>query len=285
VPDEFLAMMSAAAGTAIEKLWRDILISHLVEVAKIWVTMLGDKDGLLGIEILNAELLAAAAASDDAFVLPLSDARGGIRITCKAGALADGKSLRLALEMTKALLPQSVAHIEGMKIGEPVPDWLQLGDDAASDAKEDAVAVAQMILPRKLLQQCKSDLAQLDPKTSIAELRSYNSPPKVVYQVCCGVLCLFGKKRKELPDWKDVRPHLKDELIKQMQAFNPCKKGKKAPWGESRAAVKGLNSEDLLKKGSLPVQLFMKWLEVCHLTRKIAVMLRKEGADEAHTEE
>ena len=61
-------------------------------------------------------------------------------------------------------------------------------------------------------------------------------------------------------------------------------RGKKAPWNRSKKATKGLSSDEVFKKGSLPVQILFKWLEVERLVRKVCVQLRKDEAA-AHEEE
>ena len=53
----------------------------------------------------------------------------------------------------------------------------------------------------------------------------------------------------------------------------------------SKKATKGLDSDEVFKKGSLPVQVMFKWLEVERLVRKICVMLRKEDLEKEKEEE
>ena len=64
-----------------------------------------------------------------------------------------------------------------------------------------------------------------------------------------------------------------------MEAFDATARGKKLPWSRSRKATKGLSSDEVFKKGSLPVQILFKWLDVERLVRKVCVALRKEEAE------
>ena len=45
VPAEFVSMMAAAAGPAIERVWRDRNMRQLLEVIRMWITVLAEDDG------------------------------------------------------------------------------------------------------------------------------------------------------------------------------------------------------------------------------------------------
>ena len=168
--------------------------------------------------------------------------------------------------MTARLLCEACVEIAEMHVGGHTA-WLLPEGIAGADS------AARLLLPRKLQEHARGTLRDLDPKL-IAELKSYNAPPDSVHRVCVGVYCVLGRKPKELGEWSRVREVLSEALLKEMEAFDATGRGKKLPWARSRKATKGLSSDEVFRKGSLPVLTLFKWLEVERLVRKVSTVVR-----------
>jgi len=136
-------------------------------------------------------------------------------------------------------------------------------------------------LARKIMEWAQAELNSLDPKGALTEIRSYNAPPAAVYQCMAGVLCVLGRKKRDVGEWKYVRAMLKSELLDEMQAFDPAKKGRKRCWNESKQVTKGLDIDTIAQKASVPVQVMYKWLEANRAVHKIVQTVRKREAAEA----
>ena len=89
-----------------------------------------------------------------------------------------------------------------------------------------------------------------------------------------------AKEQKDIPEWKVVRPHMKEDMVKICTSFDASRRGDKRAWSESKKATKDLTSDEVLKRGSAAVEVFMKWLEACRLVRTICEQMRAEE-DEA----
>ena len=126
--------------------------------------------------------------------------------------------------------------------------------------------------------QVGRSLDTLDLKAALAELRSYRDPPKVVLQVVAAVVCLLSLSRLpggRLPPWSQLRGHLKSSLTRRMLDFDAADAAAdESAWAESAAASDGLTSDDVWRKGSLAVQMMLRWLEVTRLTRREAAAAR-----------
>ena len=98
----------------------------------------------------------------------------------------------------------------------------------------------------------------------------------MVLQVMQGVLLLVKKAKdvKEVSEWKTTQPHMREELVKMCTTYDASVKGNKKAWSESKKATKGLTSDEVFTRGSAAVQIFMKWMEVCRLVRKVSEDLR-----------
>ena len=139
-------------------------------------------------------------------------------------------------------------------------------------------AAARMVLPTRLRSKVLTELSALDLRSALSELKSYREPPEAVRLVLVGVLCLLGRRRPDLTDWRrGVQPHLKPSLLGEMKAFDATKDGAERAWAESRAATEGLTSDDVHRKGSLAVQAMLRWLEVARLTRNSGAVEKLEG--------
>jgi len=210
-------------------------------------------------------LVLSDAAAETEQAAPL----GTIVAPCKAGAVLNDYMVDL-LAVTARLLCEACVEIAQMHVGGQLA-WLPDGIAGADSA-------ARLLLPHKLQEHARATLRDLDPKL-ISELKSYNAPPDVIYRVCLGVYCVLGRKPKDLGGWSQVREALSEKLLGEMEAFDATARGKKLPWSRSRKATKGLSSDEVFKKGSLPVQILFKWLDVERLVRKVCVALRKEEAE------
>jgi hypothetical protein len=136
-----------------------------------------------------------------------------------------------------------------------------------------ALQAVRLLLPRRLQAQVGAQLDTLELKDALAELKSYKNPPENVKRVLMGVLCLLGRRLRTLGDWqKQVLPHLRRELQREMLDFDPVKsQAEQTCWVESRTATEGLTSDEIQSKGSLAVKTMLKWLEVQRLMRHDAV--------------
>mmetsp|Transcript_27407 Transcript_27407/g.69907 ORF Transcript_27407/g.69907 Transcript_27407/m.69907 type:complete len:381 (-) Transcript_27407:75-1217(-) len=273
VPTEFLQMMAEALGLGIERAWRQAKLDGLMEIATMWVSDVCEGDKRLQSAVWHAG--DASVVGGGTMRLDLTAADGGpagaLVVTCKAGAELN-KYMTEILEVTGRLLQEAIGEIAALHIGDPF-SWLPEGIAGAENA-------SRLLLPYKLQLYARKVLGELDPKL-IAELKSYNDPPPSVYRTCLGVYLLLGRKGKDLGEWSKVRAELKEAIIGEMLAFDAMAKGKKKPWADSRKATKGLSSDEVFKKGSLPVQVMFKWLEIERVVRKVCVKLRKEEAAEA----
>ena len=72
-----------------------------------------------------------------------------------------------------------------------------------------------------------------------------------------------------------LRGHLKSALTRRMLDFDAADAAAdESAWAESAAASDGLTSDDVWRKGSLAVQMMLRWLEVTRLTRREAAAAR-----------
>jgi len=274
VPAEFMTMMAAAAGPAIEKAWRLSKIDALADVSKTWLCELCDE---LVDTVEFAEGLLTVGG-DDTHEVPLSWSSGAtIGVLCLK--LAAGKSLnshhKAMIGVTKKVLKVCIEEVEAMHIGQP------------SDMEGlDSAGQARMMLPKKLLAYARKLLGDMDLKEAIGELKSYKSPPEVVFLVMKSVMVVLEKKKlKELKEWQDVRALIGNKLVEDATALDATAKSKKEKWVDGKKSIKGLDSEAVVTKGSVPVQSFFKWLEIIFLCRKVSKELRKKDKEEDEEEE
>ena len=78
----------------------------------------------------------------------------------------------------------------------------------ADDVREEmrgATRAVRLLLPRRLHAQVVNELGALDLRAALSELKSYRAPPDAVRKVVLGVLCLLGRRRTDLLDWKMVQ--------------------------------------------------------------------------------
>jgi len=280
IPTELLEMMSARAGLAIEEVERRAWMANLVEVAKMWISVLAEETGEVDVEWVQEELDGKGGLSGDetTMTIPLTGKRGHLRVKAKKGTLkGDGKeTLIMGLEHLAPIVPQAAQQLDAIPLGTKSLPTLTLPDDLAG-----LEGISKMILPKKIAASIRAKLSKLDPKKVMDEIKSYKSPPKAVMQVMQGVITVSLKvPLKEMGEWGAVRSHVGNKLVQAMDALDSAAKAKKKPWTESASATKGLTSDEALKKGSAPVQLMLQWLEVARLLRKIAVQIRKMEADD-----
>ena len=270
VPAEFLLMMAKAVGPAIECAWRSAKVDALADVAKIWLLDLCEDLA----ETVEYAAGLITTAGDGVSELPLSWTSGET-VGVLAIKLKGGKKLGTyhqgMITVTSEIFKEAIVDIEALHIGEG-------GQSAGLEAD-------RMLLPKKLLAYARKLLREMDVKL-IAELKSYKSPPECVFRVMQSVMVVLEKKKlKALGEWNDVRSEIKDKIIDDATAIDATAKSKKEKWVDSKKGLKGLDAEDVVKKGSVPVQSFFKWLEIVFLCRKISKELRKQEKEEAEDEE
>jgi len=271
IPVEFGMMMAAVAGPGIEKRWRQHKIDAVVDVVKVWMSELfaGLTDAV--------DFLPYAATADADVELPLSWSSGE-SIGVVGIKMSKGKKLgtyqKKLLKVTTEILHVAIKEVEAMHIGGKNA-WME-GSDMQS-----AASAVRMLLPHKLLEHARKQLGKMDVKDAIGELKSYKSPPEVVFKVMKAVLVLLDRKAKALPEWKEVRAEITIKLVDECLAMDASAKSKKEKWVDSKKCVKGLDTEEVFTKGSLPVQHFFEWLDICFLVRKVSKDLRKKDKEEA----
>lgn len=94
-----------------------------------------------------------------------------------------------------------------MPIGEPVPL-------ASVDQLTSQYNASRMLLPIKLQDEMRVQIAALDAQKVFAEIRSYQEKrmQPAFIQMCCGALCLLGRARKQMQDWDGVKGNLNREV-------------------------------------------------------------------------
>ena len=288
LPVEFLERMAVVAGHRIERAWRRHKLGLLLGVAQAWVVDLCGGRAALAAPVTWEKGAAAREGTADMTLHSLKDGRlGSLRVACKAkdGGGGGGGGFNAVvgslLELTAALLQDCVHELERLNIGDAAPVYLKAENKGGEAVGAGADAAAAMMLPRMLLERVSEELATLDSKRVLAELRSYNHPPDCVAIALVGILCVLGRRRRDLDEWSAVRAQLKETLLTEIVELDATAKSKKRPWAESRAATKGLTSDEVLKKGSAPVQSLFKWLEVARMAHKVGVRVRREAEAEA----
>lgn len=122
------------------------------------------------------------------------------------------------IKVTKQVLKDVVGEIEVMHIGSA---------DIVANLPADlsgATAAARLLLPKKLLAYARKLLSEMDIKEAIAEIKTYKSPPEVVVKVMRGVLILLGRKKKDLPEWNEVRAALDNKIVDECVALDASAK-------------------------------------------------------------
>ena len=183
--------------------------------------------------------------------------------------------------MTAELLQLAADDVLALGMGDGEPTWLPDGMKGQKGLRNGKLA-ARMALPGRLMGYGRKLVGELT-KDLISELKSYNSPPEAVFRVMSSVVLLVDRVKlgKDLGEWKDCKPKIDMDLVKECSAFDASLKGHKRQWVECRKASKGLTSDEVLKRGSAAVQSFQKWVEVQRLVRHISQELRKEAKAEA----
>ncbi|KAL1525073.1 hypothetical protein AB1Y20_019946 [Prymnesium parvum] len=132
-PPEFAQPMADAAAAALERTWKRAQLSSFVEVMGSWVAILASGTGpSLPSAFLTQPFHPPTPlrVRNEVYRLPLSDALGDIAVElhAKGNALSPplapqgllNEHLKQGLEVTAGLLPQLVAELELMVIGQPV---------------------------------------------------------------------------------------------------------------------------------------------------------------------
>ena len=138
VPDEFLAMMSAAVGPLADRIWRAHRLEGFVEVAKMWIETLCEGDSrLAGVEWLlgagpeDGKGDGTPSADGSRYELGLTNAwdgavAGTLRVTLKDGATLNESMMEL-MRASSTMLREIKADLDSLMMGEAFPDWIPEG--------------------------------------------------------------------------------------------------------------------------------------------------------------
>ena len=141
----------------------------------------------------------------------------------------------------------------------------------------------ELLFARFLLTDLRQLLLSLD-SSSIAEIKSYKYPPKVVLQVMQCVLYLFGKRPSDIYTWPSVVKFINFELLKKMASFDPTSDIRPLFFKRVEETIKSnfryfnvaMKSKDIRKHGSLPTKDMFSWLIVSlHLNERAVKAKRK----------
>jgi len=278
VPAEFVRLMSGAIGPLIAAAWRNLKLATLAETTQFWLS------GVCEDALESAEWIVGAGDPAGDHLMPISDAEGrklgSVVLKVKAGAQLNA-FMEEMIKVTAELLQLAADDVLALGMGDGEPTWLPDGMKGQKGLRNGKLA-ARMALPGRLMGYGRKLVGELT-KDLISELKSYNSPPEAVFRVMSSVVLLVDRVKlgKDLGEWKDCKPKIDMDLVKECSAFDASLKGHKRQWVECRKASKGLTSDEVLKRGSAAVQSFQKWVEVQRLVRHISQELRKEAKAEA----
>eukprot|EP00741_Cyanophora_paradoxa_P006527 tig00001024_g6318.t1 len=129
----------------------------------------------------------------------------------------------------------------------------------------------RLMISRLEMEQLRQELVQLDPR-QVAELRSYENPPKAVRRVVKAALYMLGHQKRELDAWNDARGLLGANFVRRIAEFDPTKADQRIDVQAARRLTTGLTQRDIAKHGSVAAQCTLEWV-------KTAVHLRREAVD------
>ncbi|XP_033109589.1 calponin homology domain-containing protein DDB_G0272472-like [Anneissia japonica] len=91
-----------------------------------------------------------------------------------------------------------------------------------ADLPHEMIRANKMLINLKRLKRLRDEILNLKQST-VAEIRSYSKPPRVVHQVMIGTYLLLGNKEKTLKDWKGMQALIgktgKDGLKRRVMEF------------------------------------------------------------------
>jgi len=288
LPDEFVEAMAKTAGPMLERVWKWAKVNAMMRVACTWVRKLSDR--LSTVEWLEGQRVEVQPGhswqplfhhtgedmKDFKLELRWSD---GITLGVFQVKISEFQDISQGmLELLHSMAPllmDTVREIEEMAVADAVATMQDFG--SAYDS-------ARMMLPRKLHQQMREQLQELNVYQILAELKGYNDVKDDAFKVVLGVLCMLGRKMKDFKDWPAVKPQLRSELIAEMISLDVRGGDDKLHrievrkrWAESLRATRGVDLDYLLAGGSYPVQIMTKWLLALRLVCQVVLAIEAEA--------
>jgi len=295
MPDDLLRAVALTAGPLLERVWKWNKVNAMLRVAAVFIRKLSPKVSSVEWETGKEPPRPLAANGkmkpwqpllfhdgDDlrSFALELRwtaqtlyATLGTLRIK-----IAEHEELCAStLELLHALAPmlqEAVEEIERMPIGEPLPL-------ASIDAFTGAYNASRLLLPMRLQEEMSKKMITLDAYKLFAEMRTYKaeSVPREYEQLMRGVLCLTGRRRKELPTWETIKKALSRELYDEMLELDPTTFDSaelERRWAESGRATKSLDLDAVLERAALPLQALGRWMIALRLVIQVCVTIATE---------
>lgn len=108
----------------------------------------------------------------------------------------------------------------------------------------------------------------------VGRIRSYTNPNPVIVNTIRAVLILLGKQKETLKTWAGIKVHLKDDIIKQIQKFEPDA----VDIGVIRNAQAELGDEDSYSSvhQAEDVAALVKWMETVFDQPKLRAIQREQ---------
>ena len=203
----------------------------------------------------------------------------------------------------------TLLELERTKVGD-TPRTLKYGRGRPTDG---AIARAELLLPYKMQDQLRANLAEMpahqvrSPASSpappiipswisrrervafcvqlVAELRNYHTPVEEVCRIIAATLCLLGKVESHKADWKVLHPAINRQLIDDMldkdMVGGPQLEGHRTKedakrWRESKRALKGLELDEVTKKAGYATRVLAAWAQTAHLLNSTAGQIRRD---------
>lgn len=164
-----------------------------------------------------------------------------------SGAAGEKATESTSVQRVLTVLQEGLALVEGSNRSDNKQGRAALGQTAASATTEDMPE----LFARLLYANVRESLSKIDAR-SIAELRSYKSPPKVIHTVLKSVLYLFGGKPRDLKFWPNVSRCITGELLEKMLQYDPRGVQKKVHFSRVRKALKRVPFNEVQQQGSRP---------------------------------
>mmetsp|Transcript_28480 Transcript_28480/g.47842 ORF Transcript_28480/g.47842 Transcript_28480/m.47842 type:complete len:530 (+) Transcript_28480:269-1858(+) len=127
---------------------------------------------------------------------------------------------------------------------------------------------------RRLLKAINNRIFELDMKKVAAEMRTYNVPPHGVHETLTGVYLLLGHSKSGLEEWTTIRTMVGQDLLNEIQQYDPWVKQPKAYRLNAQKAIKGLTQKEV-ERASKASGLLFEWVKVSLALRKQAIAQRK----------
>mmetsp|Transcript_32403 Transcript_32403/g.52426 ORF Transcript_32403/g.52426 Transcript_32403/m.52426 type:complete len:1041 (-) Transcript_32403:297-3419(-) len=197
---------------------------------------------------------------------------GFLSLDTSSEALSSEK--RSHMELLARLLVRAFDAISSEKLGKEPADIEGILLDAQRRGVDDRM---RMLIPAALLKLAREEIQNLDPKY-IAEIKNYNTPPKIIHKVLKSVQYLLGSAPANIGTWNQCRGLIGDDLKQRIIALDPTAVQKKLKFKRATVVTKGLALEDVHKHGSLASAKLFSWVSLVLTIRTLVVASRKLGA-------